>query len=97
MATGRLHIFEVGKATGTYGETVHQYQVSYNDAGNTFSGLMEEDKLKDFLHTKVRISPEEVERTLAELHRSRHTTLAEIDLPENEAGALGLVQEPSDA
>ncbi len=97
MATGRLHIFEVANATGTYGKTVHQCQVNYNDAGNTFSGLMEEDKLKDFLHTKLGVSPEEVERTIAELHGSGHVTLEGVDLPENEAGALGLMQEPSDA
>lgn len=94
---GRLHIFEVAKATGTYGETVHQYQVSYNDAGNTYSGLMEEEKLENFLRTKLGLSPEEVGRIMAELHASRNITLEEVDLPENEAGALGLVQEPSDA
>ncbi len=97
MATGRLHIFEVGRATGTYGATVHQYQVSYNDAGNTYSGLMEEEKLKDFLHTKIGVSPEEVERSIADLHSSGSITFGEVDLPENEAGALGLMQEPSDA
>ncbi len=97
MATGRLHIFEVGIGTGTYGATIHQYQVSYNDAGNTFSGLMEEEKLKDFLHTKIGVSPEEVERTIAELRSSGHVTLGDVDLPENEAGAVGLQQEPSDA
>jgi hypothetical protein len=97
MPTGTLHIFELGTHKGKYGETIHEYQVNYTGAGNTFAGVMEEDKLKEFLVTKAVVGGTEVERTVAELHRTGRSTLEEIEIPQNEAGEIGLMQEPSDA
>ncbi len=97
MAVGRLHIFEVGKHKGKYGDTIREYQLNYNDAGNTFSGTMDEEKLKELLATKLLPIGTEVESTIEELRASGNSTLTEIDIPESELGALGLVQEPSDS
>lgn len=97
MATGRLHIFALGSHKGKYGEAVREYQVDFNDAGATFTGVMEEGKLMDFLRTKVTLDAADLKRVLDGLRQTGRTTLSDIDLPEFEVTALGLVQQPSDA
>ncbi len=97
MAVGRLNIFGVGQRRGRYGEIIREYQLNFNDAGNTFSGTMDEEKLREFLVTKMAIPGTIAERTLEELNVSGKSTLSDLDIPEVELGALGLVQEPSDS
>ncbi len=93
---GRLHIFQLGTHKGKYGE-IRDYQVNYNNAGNTWTATLDEDKLKEFLAHNAVVEKDAADRALAELHRSGHTTLADIEIPESEAGAMGLIQQPSDA
>ena len=97
MAVGRLHIFEIGRDKDRYGATVREYQVNYNDGGNTFSGVMPEEKLRDFLLSKAALTPEALDRSFTELQSSGRTTVAGVELGENDAAAIGLLQEPSDA
>ena len=96
MAVGRLHIFEIGRDKGRHGDIIREYQVNYNDAGNTFSGIMPEEKLRDFLLSKAALNPEALDCSFAELHSSGRTTVAGVELGENDAAAIGLLQEPSD-
>ncbi len=97
MAAGRLHIFELGRDKGRYGATVPAYQVNYNDAGNSFTGVMAEEKLRDFLSSRAALNPEALDRILGELHSSGRPSLADIEMSESAAGEIGLMQEPSDA
>ncbi len=94
---GRLHVFQIGTHRGKYGEQVREYQINYNNAGNTWTTTADEDKLREFMTFRAGVDKDAADRALAELHRSGRTTLPGIDIPESEAGALGLVQEPSDA
>ncbi len=93
---GRLHIFQLGTHKGKYGD-VRDYQVNYSNAGNTWTTTLDEDKLKEFLAYKAVVEKGAADRALAELHRAGHTTLPDIEIPESEAGAMGLVQLPSDS
>ncbi len=96
MAMGRLHIFQLETHPGKYGETLREFQVDYTSTGNTFTGVMGEEKLREFLSTKAAISPDKLEPALAELRDRGQLTLSDIEIPEGEAASLGLVQEPSD-
>ncbi len=96
MPAGRLHIFELGKHPGKYGETIPEFQVNYSADGNTFIGVMEEEKLRSFLNSKAAVSPDSLDSVMAELRRNGQLTLTDIEIPESEAPALGLNQQPGD-
>ncbi len=94
---GRLHIFQIATEEGNHGELLRGYQVNYSNAGNTWTTTLDEGKLKEFLAIKAVVEQDAADRVLAELHRAGHATLQDIEIPESEAGAMGLVQQPSDA
>ncbi len=81
---------------GKYGGVVREFQVNYNANGNTFSGVMPEEKLTEFLASKAGVSPDRLELILAELRRNHEFTLSDVEIRESEAPAMGLDQAPSD-
>jgi hypothetical protein len=95
---GYAHLIHLGLRDGTYGRTIGEYQFTYNDGKNswvrTFDG---EPSLAEFLIGDVAVPPDVVDGALDQLRAEGHVTLAEIDIRESEAPAMGLEQLPSES
>ncbi len=94
---GYAHIIRVGLRDGTYGGTVGEYQFTYTEGSNswvrTFDG---ESSLAEFLASDIGVPGQVVDSTIDQLRREGNVTLADIDIRDSEAPAMGLEQLPSD-
>ena len=94
---GFAHIIRLGVREGTYGRMLGEYQFTYHESGKswvrTFDG---EASLAEFLRSDVAISTEVVAAGMEELRASGKTTIADVEIRESEAPAMGLEQMPSE-
>src|SRR5512146_2705079 len=95
---GYAHLFRLDLREGTYGRTVGQYQFTYTEGGKTWSRTFDDDSsLAEFLGSYVAVPAAVVQRALDQLRREGSVTLADGDIEESEAPAMGLAQLPSDS
>jgi hypothetical protein len=94
---GILHIFRLDESRTAPEPTLRHYQANYTTPGNTYARAYDEAELALFLRTKAALSEAQLERALEELHGTGRTTIGDVDIPESEAAALGLEQQPSDS
>jgi hypothetical protein len=95
---GYAHIFRIGMREGTYGRIVGEYQFTYSDGGKTWVRTFDDQAaLSDFLGSDIAVPAEIIEKALEDLHRAGKTTIADVEIRESEAPAMGLEQLPSDA
>jgi len=86
---GTLHIFRL-KADPL------QYQVNYNLLARSYVQVFDSAGLDQFLRHNSSLPTSEVEKLLADLRASGHTTEAQVDLSEAHLGEMGFAESPSD-
>lgn len=93
---GYIHIFRNEVATGTYGSSATEYQLTYSNGKLSWAGTFHEAGLEEFLTDHIGLAPENVAEAVTRARLQGNVTIAEVHVPENELGAMGLTQMPSD-
>jgi hypothetical protein len=93
---GYLHVFLLETREAPYERRIPQYQVNFTTAGKSYTRVIEEPKLAEFLREEIALDADSANRALEELHASGQTTVGGLEISEGEAYALGLKQTPSD-
>ncbi len=94
---GYAHLFRLGAREATHGTSVTEYQFTYNGGGDSWARTFDDEaSLAKFLRSNVGLTHARTDQVLTELQRSGKITIAEVDIPENQAPAIGLEQMPSD-
>lgn len=93
---GYIHIFRTELATGTYGSSITEYQLTYTSGRNSWARTFDGEGLEEFLVHDVGLAPEDAATILDRARLQGNVTVADINIPESEAGALGLQQMPVD-
>ncbi len=94
---GFAHIVLLGAREGTYGKTLGQDQFTLNASGNSWVRTFDsEDKLLEFLVSDISLPAEIAESAVADVRQNGNTTIADVEIRESEAPAMGLEQLPSD-
>jgi len=95
---GYANLVRLGLRDGTYGRTVGEYQFTYVDGGKSWARTFDgEASLAEFLRSNVAVPAEVVDGALEKLRGEGHVTLAEVDIRESEAPAMGLELMPSES
>jgi hypothetical protein len=93
---GTLQILRLGADRDQYDRVVHSYQVNYTTAGDSYVRVYDDKHLADFLKTVAVLDAVELTRVNRELEVVGSTTVADVDIPLEEAAALGMERVPSD-
>lgn len=93
---GYIHIFRTEAATGTYGNSSTEYQLTYATGKVSWAATFDEAGLEEFLIHDVGLTPENAAEAVTRARLQGNATISEVHIPENEAGAMGLRQMPSD-
>ncbi len=93
---GYIHIFRNEVATGTYGSSMPEYQLTYTTGKVSWAATFDEAGLEEFLTRDVALSAENAAEAVRRARLQGNATISEVHIPENEAGAMGLRQMPAD-
>src|SRR6185437_14282742 len=93
---GYLHVFRAGTREHQHEHHLPEYQVNYTAAGRTYTRLLEEPELMEFLRGGVAMDSVTMAQAVDQLHASGQATVGGLEISEGEAYALGLEQSPSD-
>ena len=93
---GYIHIFRNEVRTGTYGSSSTEYQLTYASGRVSWAATFDEARLEEFLRDDVGLTPEQAAEAVTRARLQGNATISEVHIPENEAGAMGLRQMPSD-
>lgn len=93
---GYIHITRLSVKTGTYDRTIPEYQVNYVKTGITYAIAFDEDELVEFLRHKVPLDDQEFEAVMTRLQETGHANIGDVDIPEQEASAMGMEMIPDD-
>ena len=96
MATGFARILKIGEVNDSAGVRVPQYQFIYNVGGNNFSRSYDEISLIEMLTEEVGLRSDILDQALTDLRRDGHATIADVEISENNAAAMGLQEVGSD-
>lgn len=96
LMPGYIHITRLSARTGTDNIPLETYQVNYNVSGVTYAIAWTEEELADFLRLKLPLDHLDFEKVMTRLHENGHANIAEVDLPETEASAMGMEMMPDD-
>ncbi len=95
--SGYAHIFRLGTRTGTHGGTLDEYQFTYNMGANSWARTFDDlGALSEFLRSNVGLTHTRTDEAVSLLRQAGKITIAEVEIPEHLAPALGLEQMPSD-
>ena len=94
---GYIHIFRNEVRTGTYGTSATEYQLTYTTGRVSWAATFDEPGLEEFLTHDVGLTPENAAEAVSRARLQGNATIPDVHIPENEAGAMGLRQMPSDA
>lgn len=93
---GYIHIFRTDVATGTYGSSSTEYQLTYATGKISWAATFDEGGLEEFLVHDVGLTPEQAAEAVSRARLQGNATISEVRIPEHEAGAMGLRQMPAD-
>lgn len=95
---GYAHLVRLGVREATYGRTIGEYQFTYNSAGKSWVRTFDDEaSLAEFLLSDVAIPQDIAGPAMSDLERIGNTTIANVEIPETEAAAMGLEQLPSES
>jgi hypothetical protein len=90
-------IVVVGVADGTYDRKIPEYQITLIAGGASWARSLEgDDELGTFLESSLALRKDIVDAALRELRETGRAMIPGVEMPENEAPALGLVKTPID-
>lgn len=93
---GYIHITRLSARTGTDDLPLDTYQVNYSVGGITYVAAWSEEELSDFLRIRVPLEQDDFDAVMARLHESGHANIGDVDIPQNEASAMGMEMMPDD-
>jgi hypothetical protein len=93
---GYIHIFRSNAATGTYGIGYPEYQLTYNTGTSSWARVFDEASLEEFLLSNLGLAEDTAGAVMDRARLHGNVTIADVDIPENEAGTMGMRQMPSD-
>ncbi|MGI9100940.1 MAG: hypothetical protein ACR2IF_00720 [Terriglobales bacterium] len=93
---GYVHIFRLGSEPHNGGQAP-RYQLNYTVGGNSYVRVFDPGGLDEFLRSNVGVTAEASDSVLQQLQRDGRATIAEVEIRESEAPAMGLEQLPSDS
>jgi hypothetical protein len=93
---GYIHIFRNEVATGTYGSSATEYQLTYTSGRNSWAGTFDEAGLEEFLANDVGLTEENAAEAVVRARLQGNVTITDVEISEHEAGPRGLHQMPSD-
>jgi len=93
---GYIHIFRIDVATGTYGSSATEYQLTYTNGKVSWAATFDEGGLEEFLDKQVGLAAPNVAEAVTRARLQGNVTIAEVEIPESEVAAMGLNQMPSD-
>ena len=93
---GYVHLFRLGADVANSSAPVSQYQLTYNNGGNSFVRVFDAAGLEEFIRSNLGITAPAADKALADLRAGHPVTIADVEIPEREAATLGLEQMPSD-
>ena len=88
--SGYIHIIRLSTRTGTHDITFTDYQLNYVDSGQTHAVAWDEDRLVEFLRTRVPMSDVEIAKVLDDLHTFGRSTIGDVEIPGTEATSMGM-------
>jgi hypothetical protein len=75
----------------------HAYQVTYNLGNRSYARVFsDEEALDDFLTTGAGLDDTDLARVWDALTAKGNASVSDVDIPEEEAAAMRMVEEPSD-
>lgn len=93
---GYIHIFRTDVATGTYGSSSPEYQLTYATGKVSWAATFDEAGVEEFLVHDVGLTPENAREAVTRARLQGNATISEVHIPESEAAAMGLRQMPTD-
>jgi len=87
---GYMHITRLSKSTGTHDIVPSDYQVNYVDSGINYAASWGEERLVEFLRTKVALDEFEAAQVMSRLTEKGNVTIGDIELRAVEATSSGM-------
>ena len=96
MAEGYAHIFALPPQTDSQGLRLSLFQFTFNAGGNAYSKVFDEPALVNFLSEEIGLRADVVDSTLNQLRSLGNSTVANVELTENDAAAMGMEEVGAD-
>lgn len=96
MSEGYAHIFALPLQTDSQGLRLPMFQFTFNAGGNAYSKVFDEPGLVEFLSEEVGLRADILDSTLNQLRSLGNSTIADIELSENDAAAMGMEEVGAD-
>ncbi len=93
---GYLHIFRTGIREGPHELRTPQYQINYTVAGRTYARILEEPELMNFFREGIAMDSALMTQAVEQLRATGQTTIGDLELTENDAYELELLESSSD-
>lgn len=94
---GFAHVIRLGAREGTYGKIFGEYQFTYSEGGKAWVRVFDsEASLSEFLRSDAALAPDVVGGAIDQLLRAGNVTIADVEIKESDAAAMGLEQLPGD-
>ncbi|MGH9525014.1 MAG: hypothetical protein ACRD3E_21005 [Terriglobales bacterium] len=93
---GYIKILRTDLATGTHGQTMESYRLSYVTGGDAWVRDFDFDGLQNFLISNVGLTPARTTDVMNQARLHGTSTVPAVDFPENDALQSGMTQLPSD-
>ncbi|HVZ17781.1 MAG TPA: hypothetical protein VG897_11725 [Terriglobales bacterium] len=98
MAIGYLHIFALPSATGGDSGAVEapRYQFTFNQGGNTYSKVLNEEDLEVFLRDELGMRADLADEAMRGLHADGNIVIPNVKISDNDTAVMGLMEVGSD-
>jgi predicted DsbA family dithiol-disulfide isomerase len=96
MSAGYAHIFALPGAVTDAGANFPVYQFTFNEGGNAYGRVLDEEMLVEFLTEEMGLAIEVVQGALNDLHEQGKAVIGDLALNPTEAAEMGLKEVPTD-
>jgi len=97
MAFGYAHVFALPPIAGdSTGVRAPAYQFTFSTGGIAYGKVLSEDELPEFLADELGLRADVVDETMNLLHTEGKTTIPDVEISENDAAVMGLMEVGAD-
>jgi hypothetical protein len=96
MSAGYAHLFALPRSTDSNGLRHPLFQFTFNAGGNSYSKVFDEPQLLEFLTEGLGLRADVRDNALNQLRSLGNATIADVELSENDAAALGMEEVGAD-